>query len=118
MCHVCESVSYVHRHTPVWTRVSRDNGEVFMCDISADRIQVFDKDGNYQRSVKQERILYPFSITITPHQLFVIEMSSRIFKLDKLSGNIMASVTPEVPIDCMAADTDTLYGGMYGTNLS
>ena len=68
MCRVCEGVSYAHRHTPVWTGVSReegrneisnpcglvtdrDNGEVFVCDFSANRIQVFDKDGNYQRSV-------------------------------------------------------------------
>ena len=64
MCHVCEGVSYVHRHTPMWTGVSRgegrnqiytphglvtyrDNGDVFVCDFTANRIQVYDKDGNY-----------------------------------------------------------------------
>ena len=94
----------------------RDNGEVFVCDFSADRIQVFDKDGNYQRSVEHEGMYLPVSIATTPHQLFVCEMLSRILKLDKLSGNIMASVAPIEPISCITADTDTLYGGVYGTN--
>ena len=135
MCHVCEGVSYVHRQIPVWTGVSegegqneisissdlvtdRDNGEVFVCDYSANRIQVFDKYGNYQRSVEQEGMSLPVSITITSHQLFVscVEIPFRIHKLDKLSGNIMASVTLGDLTHCITADTDTLYAGVYRTN--
>ena len=111
LCRVCEGVSYVHRQTPVWTGVSkgkgrnelsspfglvtdRGNGEVFVCDMS-NRIQVYDKDGNYQRSLGQGKFLYPDSIAITPHQLFVSCSGTpcRIFKLDKLSGNVMSGVT-------------------------
>ena len=41
----------------------------------------------------------------------------RFLKLDKLSGNIMSSVTLQVDaISCMTADTDTLYVGIYETN--
>ena len=117
MCRVCEGVSYVHRHTPVWTGVIKgegqnqistphvlvtdgDNGKVFLCEFSGNSIQVFDKDGNYQRSVKQEGMSLPVSIAITPHQLFVCEMLSRVHKLDKLSGSIMASVTTGSRIIC------------------
>ena len=135
MCLVCEGLTYVRRQTPVWTGVSRgegqkeisnstglvtdrDNGEVFVCDYLANLIQVFNKDGNYQRSFKQEGMFLPVNITITPHQLFVscAGISYRILKLDKLSGNIMASVTPRDPISCITADTNTLYGGLFETN--
>ena len=133
LCRVCEGVSYVHRQTPVWTGVSkgkgrnelsspfglvtdRDNGEVFVCDMS-NRIQVYDKDGNYQRSLGQGKFLYPDSIAITPHQLFVSCSGTpcRIFKLDKLSGNVMSGVTVESYLSGITADTDTLYVGMHET---
>ena len=135
LCRVCEGVSYVHRQTPVCTGVSggygpndminpqglvtdRDNGEVFVCDYSANMIQVYDKNGNYQRSIKLEGFS-PHTITITPHQLFVscIGISYSILKLDKLSGNIMDSVTLRESTSCkVVADTDTLYVGMEDTN--
>ena len=134
LCRVCEGVSYVHRQTPVCTGVSggyglsdiinpqglvtdRDNGEVFVCDFSANIIQVYDKDGNYQRSFKLEGF-FPESITITPHQLFVscIRIPYSILKLDKLSGNITGNVKLGNSTSCITADTDTLYVGMRFTN--
>ena len=135
LCRVCEGVSYVHRQTPVWTGVSkgkgrnelsssfglvtdRDNGEVFVCDVS-NRIQVYDKDGNYQRKLIMGEFINPDSIAITPHQLFICcsgTPSCRIFKLDKLSGNVISSVTVEIYLSGITADTDTLYGGKYETN--
>ena len=135
LCHVCEGVSYVHRQNPVWTGVSkgfgqnelqnpqglvtdRDNGEVFVCDYWANRIQVYDKDGNYQRKITLEELSIPVSIAITPHQLFVScnGIPSSILKLDKLSGSIMSSVTSEYYLSCITTDTDTLYAGMRETN--
>ena len=135
MCHVCEGVSYVHRQIPVWTGVSkgegrneistpsglvtdRDNGEVFVCDFSGNSIQVFDKDGNYQRSVTHQGMIHPLSITITPQHLFVscLEIPYHILKLDKLSGNVMTSVATGDLISCITADTNTLYGGVYRTS--
>ena len=136
LCRVCEGVSYVHRQTPVWTGVSneigqdelsnpcalvtdKDNGEVFVCDSSSYRIQVYDKDGNYQRSLIMGVFLNPDSIAITPHQLFVScrgLSSCCIVKLDKLSGNVMSSVTQEGLSSGITADTDSLYVGMDETN--
>ena len=135
LCHVCEGVSYVHRQNPVWTGVSkgygqnelfspqslvtdRDNGEVFVCDCMSDRIQVYGKDGNYQRRIKHEELSIPYRIAITPHQLFVscIGISHRILKLDKLSGSIMSIVTLEYLLSCITTDTDTLYAGTQRAN--
>ena len=134
LCHVCEGVSYIHRQTPVCTAVSsgdgqnelynprglvtdRDNGEVFVCDCYPASIQVYDKDGNYQRSFTLEGSSIPVRIAITPHQLFVSCIGThRILKLDKLSGSIMSSVTPKYPLSGITADTDTLYAGMRETN--
>ena len=135
LCHVCKGVSYIHRQTPVCTVVSkgfgqnelfspqglvtdRDNGDVFVCDLRPARIQVYDKDGNYQRSISHEELSIPVSIAITPHQLFVIciGIPDRILKLDKLSGSIMSSVASEYSLSCITADTDTLYAGTQRAN--
>ena len=140
LCNMCEGVSYVNRHTPVWTGVNqgegqneisspcslvtdRDNGEVFVCDL-AGRIQVYDKDGSYQRSIKVEGMLH--KIAITSHHLFVWQVGVstseriilrlsdpyRILKLDKLSGDIICYVMQEEHLESLIADTDTLFGGM------
>ena len=79
LCRECEGVSYVHRQTPVWAGVSkgielnelsspfglvtdRDNGEMFVCDFLFPWINVYDKDGNYQRSLGLGGSLHPASI--------------------------------------------------------
>ena len=135
LCHVCEGVSYIHRQTPVCTVVSsgdgqnelhdpqglvtdRDNGEVFVCDYWANRIQVYDKDGNYQRKITLEELSIPVRIAITPHQLFVscIGIPDRILKLDKLSGSIMSIVTLKYSLSGITTDTDTLYAGTQRAN--
>ena len=135
LCHVCEGVSYVHRQTPVCAVVSkgdgqnelhnprglvtdRDNGEVFVCNYRPNRIQVYDKDGNYQRRITLEELYIPVRIAITPHQLFVIciGIPSYILKLDKLSGSIMSIVTLKYSLSGITTDTDTLYAGMRKTN--
>ena len=135
LCSVCEGVSYVHRQTPVWTCecegegqnllhcsrglvTDKDNGELFVCDNLANRIQVYDKDGNYQRSIVQKVLLDAFGIAVTPHQLFVSCAASPycVLKLDKLSGDIMNSVTLDDHISGITTDTDTLYGGVYYRN--
>ena len=135
LCHVCEGVSYVHRQTPVCTGVrsgcrrkelyspqglvtDRDNGEVYVCNYIPNRIQVYDKDGNYQRSFTHEELSIPDRIAITPHQLFVICIGTphSILKLDKLSGSIMSIVTLEYLLSCITTDTDTLYAGTQRAN--
>ena len=60
LCRLCEGVSYVNRHNPVWSGVNAgmgqmeidtpsglsidsNNGDIFVCDLGADRIQAFSK---------------------------------------------------------------------------
>ena len=52
LCGLVSAEKKDENSNPCGLVTDRDNGEVFVCDFSANRIQAFDKDGNYQRSVK------------------------------------------------------------------
>ena len=132
LCHVCEGVSYVNRHNPVCSGVyggyeqdeienpqglstDRHNGDVYVCDGEADRIQVFSREGIHQRTFSLQGLSFPVAITVTPHHLFVCCIAPlRIYKIDTLSGSILCSF--ETEIYGLSADTDTLYGGMLVSN--
>ena len=135
LCRVSEGVSYVNRHNPVCSGVNRGrgqneiyipyglstdrhNGDVYVCDwMTAGRIQVFNREGIHQRTIRPQGLSYPTNITVTPHQLFVrCSMPDRICKVDKLSGSILCSVVTEYLIYGLSADSDTLYTGMYESN--
>ena len=134
LCRVSEGVSYVNRHNPVCSGVyrgrgqneivnpcalstDRHNGDVYVCDWLANRIQVFSREGIYQRTISQQGLSYPTDITVTPHQLFVrCYLPYRIYKLDKLSGSILCRVETEDVISGLSADSDTLYTGMCESN--
>ena len=137
LCRVCEGVSYVNRHNPVCSGVNsgegqneivipsglstdRHNGDVYVCDFEADRIQVFSREGIHQRTISPQGLSKPDCITVTPHHLFVSSICLlapyRIYKLDKLSGSILCSVKTEDNISGLSADTDTLCAGMCESN--
>ena len=133
LCRVCEGVSYVNRHNPVCSGVNqgkgqneifypyglstdRHNGDVYVCDLVTDRIQVFSREGIHQRTISPQGLSSPSEITVTPHHLFVRCGLNRIYKLDKLSGSILCSVKTEYIISGLSADTDTLYAGMCESN--
>ena len=134
LCRVCEGVSYVNRHNPVCSGVNRGrgqneiynpfalstdrhNGDVYVCDWAANRIQVFSREGIHQRTISPQGLSYPIDITVTPHQLFVgCNIPGHICKLDKLSGSILCSVKTEYVITGLSADSDNLYTGMYESN--
>ena len=133
LCRVCEGVSYVNRHNPVCSGVNkgkgqneidlpfdlstdRHNGDVFVCDCYADRIQVFSREGIHQRNISPQGLSHPDRTTVTPHHLFVSCINPyRIYKLDKLSGSILC-VKTEDSISGLSADTDTLYAGTFESN--
>ena len=133
LCRLCEGVSYVNRHNPVWSGVNRGdeqmkiynpfglsidryNGDIFVCDFGVNRIQVFGKEGNYSRTIKQQGMTYPLYIAISPHHLFVsCNMPYSIYKLDKVSGDILCYVKTDYYMCGSSVDTDTLYAGMNGT---
>ena len=134
LCRVSEGVSYVNRHNPVCSGVNRGrgqneishpfglstdrhNGDVYVCDYMADRIQVFSREGIHQRTISPQGLSRPIEITVTSHQLFVgCNRPYRICKLDKLSRSILCSVKTEDVITGLSADSDTLYTGMYESN--
>ena len=134
LCRLCEGVSYVNRHNPVWSGVDigdgqieintpfglsidRDNGDIFLCDCGADRIQVFSKEGNYSRTIKPQGMTNPTSIAVSLHHLFVSCYSPfSIYKLDKVSGHILCCVITDYYMYGLSVDTDTLYAGMFDTN--
>ena len=134
LCRLCEGVSYVNRHNPVWSGVNkgdgqmeiyittglsidRDNGDIFVCDFGVRRIQVFGKEGNYLRTIKPQGMSFPISIAISLHHLFVsCFLPNSIYKLDKVSGDILCCVKTEYDMHGLSVETDTLYAGMYETN--
>ena len=135
MCRVCEGISYLNRHNPVCSGVNRGkeqneifdpsglctdkhNGDVYVCDYEAHRIQVFSREGIHQRNISSQGLSNPIEITVTPHHLFIngIAELEYIYKLDKLSGSILCSVKSEDGISGLSADTDTLYAGMSESN--
>ena len=133
LCRLCEGVSYVNRHNPVWSGVNRgdgrmeiynptglsidrDNGDIFVCDYGVNRIQVFGKKGNYLRTINPQRMTRPSSIALSLHHLFVSCYPNNICKLDKVSGDILCCVKTDYTMYGLSVDTDTLYVGMYATN--
>ena len=134
LCRLCEGVSYVNRHNPVWSGVNkgmgqmeiytpyglsidRDTGDIFVCDCGADRIQVFGKEANYLRTIKPQGMPIPISIAVSLHHLFVsCLIPNSIYKLDKVSGDILCCVKTDYYMYGLSVDTDTLYAGVYGTN--
>ena len=134
LCRVSEGVSYVNRHNPVCSGVNegegqneisdpcglftdRHNGDVYVCDCWAARIQVFSREGIHQRTISPQGLSSPTDITVTPHQLFVrCIMPVRIYKLDELSGSILCRVETEDLISGLSADSYTLYTGMRVSN--
>ena len=136
LCRVCEGVSYVNRHNTVCSGVNkgegqneiyyalglstdRHNGDVYVCDWGAARIQVFSREGTHQRTISPQGLSYLSDITVTLHHLFVGcgLQEYRIYKLDKLSGSILCSVKHEDGISGLSADTGTLYVGLCKSNL-
>ena len=134
LCRLCEGVSYVNRHNPVWSGVDRgdgqieiynptglsidrDNGDIFVCDLGVNRIQVFGKEGNYLRTIKQQGITIPICIAVSLHHLFVsCSLPRSIYKLDKVFGDILCCVKIDYFMRGLSVDTDTLYAGMNETN--
>ena len=134
LCRVCEGVSYVNRHNPVWSGINggrgqnelysprglstdRHNGDVYVCDYMAHMIQVFSREGIHQRTICPQGLSTPVAITVTPQQLFVsCELPDHIYKLDNLSGIVTCSVKTEDTIHGLSVDTYTLYAGMYEYN--
>ena len=136
LCRIREGVSYVNRHNPVCSGVNggqgqneictpqclstdKHNGDVYVCDAVANRIQVFTREGIYQRTIRPQGFLRPFRVTVTPHHLFIsctTSLRGLIYKLDKLSGRILCTVEPGDMISGLPADTDTLYAGMWMSN--
>ena len=134
LCHVCEEVSYVNRHNPVCSGVNlgkgqneiyypwglstdKHNGDVYVCDCRVDRIQVFNREGIYQRTISLRGLPPPSDITVTPSHLFAGCISPcRIYKLEKSSGRILCGVKPENQMQGLSADTDALYSGMFESN--
>ena len=59
----------------------------------------------------------PISIAVSLHHLFVsCDLPRSIYKLDKVSGDILCCVKTEYNKYGLSVDTDTLYAGMYETN--
>ena len=126
LCCLCEGVSYVDRHNPVWSGVSRgegqmeiyaptglsidrDNGDIFVCDFRVNRIQVFGKEGNYLRTIEPQGMPNPLSIAISLHHLFVsCNFPYSIYKLDKVSGVILCYIKTDYFMCSSSVDTDTL----------
>ena len=133
LCRLCEGVSYVNRHNPVWSGVNRgdgqieiyiplalsidrDNGDIFMCDPGVYRIQVFSKEGNCSRTIKLQGMPFPISLNVSLHHLFVSCYPKSIYKVDKVSGVILCYVEADYVMYGLSVDTDTLYAGMHETN--
>ena len=133
LCRLCDGVAYVNRHNPVWSGVGRgegqmeiyyplglsidrENGDIFVSDCVANRIQVFSKEGNYSRTIEPQGMPCPDSITVSLHHLFVCCDYSYVYKLDKVSGDILCRVKTGYVMFGLSADTDTLYAGMCESN--
>ena len=121
LCRVCEGVSYVNRHNPLCSGVNRGEGQNEIdipLGLSTDRhygdVYVCDWLAIHQKTISPQGLYLPSRITVTPHHLFVsCGLQSCIYKLDKLSGNILCSIEAEDDITGLSADTNTLYAGMY-----
>ena len=131
LCRLCECVSYNKIHNLVWSGVKkgegqmeisnpsglsidRDNGNIFAC--CDNRIQVFSKEGNYLRTITPQRISRSNCINVSPHYLFVsCDYQDSLYKLDKVSGDILCHVRTGYLIHGLSVDTDTLYAGMFDT---
>ena len=134
LCRLCEGVSYVNRHRPVWSGVSegegqigltspyclsidRENGDIYVCDFHAARIQVFLKEGSYSRTIEPQGLSMPINIIVSLHYLFVsFAVPLRICKLDKVSGDILCRVVPGHVVHSLSVDTNILYAGLSGIN--
>ena len=68
LCRLCEGVSYVNRHNPVWPGVTEGKGRYKYIGLLVCRIQVFSKEGNYSRIFE---LYCPYSIARSLHHLFV-----------------------------------------------
>ena len=133
LCRLCEGVSYVKRHNPVWSGVNvgigqkeiydpsglsidRDSWDIFVCDY-IERIQVFSKEGSYLRTLKPQGMTRPTSIAVSLNHLFLIcDCPHCIYKLDKVSGDILCRVETEYSMYGLSVDTDTLHVGVYKAN--
>ena len=84
--------------------IDRDNGDYSgVC-----------KEGNYSRTMKPQGVTRPTPIAISLHHLFVIcNYQHSIYKLDKVSGDILFRDETNYYIRGLSIDTDTLYAGMY-----
>ena len=136
LCRVCEGVSYVNRHNPVWSGVNSGRGQneildpsslsidkysgnVYVCDHRVKSIQVFGKEGIHQKTIRLQELSFPTAINVTPRQLFVsCTLPDRIYKVDKVSETILCSVETKYKMSGLSADRNTLYTGMYNDKIS
>ena len=133
LCRLCVNKSYVNRQKQVWSGIKRgngfmeicnpfglsidsDNGDIFVCDSLAVRIQVFSKEGIHLRTIKPQEINHPSFIAISQHHLFVSCFPQCLYKLDKLSGDILCCISTEHGMRGLSVDTDTLYTVMLKSN--
>ena len=100
--------------TPAGLSIDRDNGDIFVSDYWANIIQVFAKKEIIWEQWNHKELLVLLPTAISLHHLFVIcNYQHSIYKLDKVSGDILFRDETDYYICGLSIDTDTLYAGMY-----
>ncbi|KAI6646580.1 RING finger protein nhl-1-like [Oopsacas minuta] len=80
------------------------NGNIYVADIETDRIQVFDSEGGYLKSFRNESLDLPAYLVIYEKYLFV-RCFERLVRLDKKSGDEVMTLELEDRLKGLAVDT-------------
>ena len=120
------SISYEDRQVPVWSVGSKRDGEgqvrearglaidsenedIYIADWKNHLIVVFNRDGNFQRNIKVDKMNRPHSILLIDEYCFIacnIPKEGLIVKVNKRTGVLGAIFKPGLNITALALDKE------------
>ncbi len=101
-----------------------DSGEVFVCDISARHIRVYDRDGHYLRTMGNKQLLQrPVSVAVTNNLTYVVDnggitsQNHQIVIFETMTGKHIKTISKRgsaqgelnLPLQAAAAPDGSIY---------
>ena len=125
---------YVFLNHPIWTNGSKGRGPNkfnFACDLILDpttgtiyvvdyhkkEIDVYNKQGGYETSFKEESLKGPRKLAIKENYLYVVVETDIILKFNKENGNLVDKQKLKFFIGGIDFWEDLLYAGDYHTRI-
>ena len=92
-------------NNPCGITVNQSNGEIFVCDLRNNRVQIFSKDFQFKSQFGQEILKYPTDIKLTSEFIYVLSFTEPFFysfrhDLTQIQSPVLTSISKQLNYPC------------------